>query len=271
MKQPQRPKLNPQSDLAGVKYWDGHYRSDLELEHRRPFSPTTYDQHVLATHLREAVPEEAGRILEVGCGGSVWLPYLGRYTGAEACGVDYSELGCRIARRRLADVGVGGQIICADIRSLSPADTGAFDFVFSLGVVEHFEDYAGLVAHLSQFLNPGGVMFTEVPNLRSIHGMLARLWHPSVYERHKTIDLNSLLRAHEDAGLIDIRGFFGGVFSLRLVGWQNEPRSAAFARLLMPFIRLVSGGLDRMLLRMGKTEGSAWSAPFLMVRGRRPS
>ena len=37
------------------------------------------------------------RMIEVGCGGSIWLPYFAREQGFEVTGLDYTEQGCAAA------------------------------------------------------------------------------------------------------------------------------------------------------------------------------
>ena len=41
------------------------------------------------------------KLLEIGCGGSAWLPYLAKESGFEVYGIDYSELACQQAAQVL--------------------------------------------------------------------------------------------------------------------------------------------------------------------------
>src|SRR5207249_1623316 len=74
-----------------------------------------------------ALNTDGRKLLEIGCARSAWQPYFAREFGSAVCGLDYSELGCRLAREVLAREGVNGEIVCADF--LSPPQTmiGAFD------------------------------------------------------------------------------------------------------------------------------------------------
>src|SRR5947209_14244906 len=146
-----------QSDIAGKEHWDGIYEAKDAA--RAQWSSYRYGEraleHALLGEIERARPRT---LLEVGCGDSSWLPYLARKTGAGVTGMDYSEQGCELARRRLLASGVDGQIVCADLLKAEPETVGRFDFVYSLGLVEHFSDLEGILAALLKFVRPGGTL-----------------------------------------------------------------------------------------------------------------
>lgn len=140
-------------------------------------------------------------LLEVGCGRSIWLPYFAREFGFRVTGVDYSETGCQKSREILAAQHVSGTVLHQDM-FLPPADMiERFDVVVSFGLVEHFEDTAGVIRALAAFLKPGGVMITNIPNMRGTIGFVQRLFNRPVYDQHVPHTDASLSAAHETAGL----------------------------------------------------------------------
>ena len=55
------------------------------------------------------------RLLEIGCGNSVWLPYFRKEHGFTIDGLDYSPVGCEGERRILEREKLEGTIHCADL------------------------------------------------------------------------------------------------------------------------------------------------------------
>ncbi|RMG22264.1 MAG: class I SAM-dependent methyltransferase [Armatimonadetes bacterium] len=167
------------------------------------------------------------RLIEIGCASSVRLPYFAREFGIQVTGLDYSEDGCARARALLRAERVNGRIVCADMFD-PPADLlGAFDIVFSHGLVEHFTDTASTIATLSRFAKPGATLITVVPNLCGIPGFLQRLIDRGVYNLHVPLSCKDLLSAHVEAGLkvIDCRYFLSSHFGVLNT---RRPRSERF-------------------------------------------
>jgi SAM-dependent methyltransferase len=98
------------------------------------------------------------RVLEAGCGLGLWVKFL-QDRGYEAHGVDFSTEGIASARRRWP----GLKVMVADLRAM-PYESGCFDAVVSLGVIEH--DIAGpaaILAEMRRVLAPGGILYCTVP------------------------------------------------------------------------------------------------------------
>jgi SAM-dependent methyltransferase len=83
-----------------------------------------------------------------------------------------------------------------------------FDVVFSLGVVEHFEDTTTALKALSAFLKPGGVLLTIIPNMTGLIGDLQRTLNAPVYRIHVPLTAGDLREYHERAGLSVLRSEF---------------------------------------------------------------
>jgi len=62
-----------------------------------------------------------------------------------------------------------------DLFKLTPEEVGQYDFVvIPWDSAEHLTDLVGVIGAISKFVKPGGILLTETPNLRSMHG-LARM------------------------------------------------------------------------------------------------
>jgi cyclopropane-fatty-acyl-phospholipid synthase len=106
---------------------------------------------------RKLALKEGERVLDVGCGwGSFAIHAASRY-GARVVGVTISAAQAELARRRVAEAGVGDlvEIRDADYREVSD---GPFDAISSIGMVEHVgEERIDLYAQrLAALLKPGG-------------------------------------------------------------------------------------------------------------------
>jgi len=80
---------------------------------------------------------------------------------ARVVGIDVAMGTIREARRALDGRALG--LVASDVRVLPFADE-AFDLVYSMGTIEHFDEYGAAVAELWRVLRPGGVAIIGVPN-----------------------------------------------------------------------------------------------------------
>ena len=111
------------------------------------------------------LPSGAGKtLLDIGCNWGRWSIAATR-AGYDAVGVDPSFEAIVAARRIATQLGAPAQYAVADARRLPFAD-GAFDAVFSYGVLQHFSksDVARAVDEIARVLKPGGVSWVQMPN-----------------------------------------------------------------------------------------------------------
>lgn len=97
----------------------------------------------------------------------------------------------------------------------------AFDAVFSNGVVEHFEDTAGVLRAIGRFVKPSGVIVTIIPNMTGLIGRLQKLVNRGVYDIHVPLDVPALTEAHRAAGLSLIDCYYLNSFNLMVVNTRN--------------------------------------------------
>lgn len=160
--------------------------------------------------------------MEVGCGGSVWLPYFGKYLKCEVWGIDYSESGVSLALRNLEAEGVSGTIIMGNLFDNQELPKRFFNIVWSSGFIEHFKDTRYAVGKLSKFLKPGGVIITLVPNLGGVVGRFHKVVDRVVYDTHIKIDPQILDAVHTNAGLeAVVSARYLGVFSIGVVNFNR--------------------------------------------------
>jgi SAM-dependent methyltransferase len=125
--------------------------------------------------------------------------------GAEVVGFDVSPVVTATARRQCAGRGRALRAVCADIREFPFADR-SFDFVYTMGTIEHIPEYEQCLREIRRVLRVGGKAVIGVPYkwnlfLRPLMvGVLEALrWYP--YAPEKSFGVQELHREIEGAGL----------------------------------------------------------------------
>ncbi len=245
--------MNANNDLAGRSYWDRNWSlvppALLDLEDTRLENEINQRFHEVFTKLLDPVRDAGKRLIEVGCAQSVWLPYFAKQYGLQVAGLDYSEEGCRQSEAVLASAGMAGEVHCADMFAPPQSLLNAFDFVLTMGVVEHFTDTTAAIAALARFLRPGGVMITVIPNMNGSTGALQKLSDPEVFDSHVALTPDQLHPAHAAAGLNVRHCEYFVATNYYVVNALHRRGSLNY-----PAIRLVSGLLGRMSMGIWQLE-----------------
>lgn len=188
-----------QRDVAGEAYWSEEWRSNFETraEDERDRSwrnhTTRHFDALFAKYVPLATRAGAAPLVtEIGCARSRWLPYFARRFGATVGGLDYSEIGCEQARIVLGANGFAGRIVQGDLFNPPAEMLGAADVVYSWGLVEHFEDTAGVMVALARFVRPGGLLITIIPNMAGAVGSVQKWMNEAVYNIHVPVDRERL-------------------------------------------------------------------------------
>jgi len=216
-------------DKAGKDVWDALWE---HFDLPDPIDPHTESlgnlfnrrMHLLFQRIFAGSTTQGKSLLEVGCGRSAWLPYFHTEFGFSITGIDYSDTGCSQERHILANSGVPGDIVCADVFSPPSRLLESQDVVWSLGVIEHFEETAECVKACAALLKPGGTIITLIPNLTGLPGALQRVLDRSIYDLHVPLRAEELQRAHKAAGLspVECRYFLSSGFGVLRAGAGDD-------------------------------------------------
>jgi SAM-dependent methyltransferase len=82
-------------------------------------------------------------------------------------------------------------------------DIGQFDLVYSLGLIEHFSDFADAVAAHARLVKPSGVLVLGVPNYRGLNGWVATRLRPRMMKslEPETMSFDAWDRFEEELAL----------------------------------------------------------------------
>lgn len=175
---------------------------------------------------RKYFPPTPGlRLLEMGCGGSKYLPWFARELGYTVEGIDYTQTGCETARRNLAAAGVSGQVHCEDFLNLPDSYFSQYDIVTSYGVIEHFSEASEVLRAFSKCLRPGGLLLTFVPNMNGLPGHILRGLDRPLFDTHCLFDLQQFKDYHGRAGLEVIHGSYSEWLDLALLPLERLGRA----------------------------------------------
>lgn len=259
------------SELTNVDFWDEHYKS-MPIE---AFNPTEWRNYVCIQLVRRLMNLglEGRRVLEIGGGGAQILAWLAKqYPTSYFVALDYSEVGCQIARRRAKlDQLQNLEVVCADMFNPPKDLLSAFDLVFSLGVVEHFTDLVSALKAKTALLTQKGLMFTVIPNLVSpIYRYLCRRWSMRVWNLHVAHSLCSLVEAHRKAGLEVVdSGYIGslefGMLSMAAKDVEGNRREW----LLYLWLTRFSKALHWFEFHFFELPETSLFSPFMFVTARR--
>ena len=247
-----------QAHLTDEAFWDDYWGSmqlPLEVDPSRSVLASE-----IATFFERFLPPEPRRsVLEVGGAPGQYAAFVARLGHAVTI-FDSSPIGCLKARENFELLGLQADVVEGDMFE-PPPDLPRLDAVFSLGLIEHFEDVTGAVRAHVRLTAPGGLLLLGVPNLAGINGRLLRRLSPEFLSKHhiRATDLETWDRFERELGLQRLfRGHIAG-FDPSMFWRCESPRfvDRALAELLRRTWGLAEWKRARALRRV---NGAGWSA-----------
>lgn len=149
--------------------------------------PGYYDS--VRREVLHAIPADAQRILEIGCGAGSTLGFL-KDEGlcSWAGGVEFVPEIAEQAQARLDRVWTG------DIEQMDlDIPEGSLDVILCLDVLEHLVDPWSVVRRLDGLLKPGGCIVASIPNVRNSKVVFPLLWRGEwTYQDYGVLDRTHL-------------------------------------------------------------------------------
>ncbi len=103
------------------------------------------------------------RVLDVGCGGGLLSEGMAQ-RGAQVTGIDMGEAPLAVARLHGMESGIEIDYRQTTIEALAAAESGLYDVVTCLEMLEHVPDPASVIAACARVAKPGGHLFFSTIN-----------------------------------------------------------------------------------------------------------
>jgi len=192
-------------DALAARWWDPD--GDFQPLHR--INPLRVD------YIRQRVPLDGSRVLDVGCGGGILTEAIA-VKGALVTGIDMADKPLAVARLHLAESGADVEYLRSTAEALAAERAGSYDVVTCLEMLEHVPSPAAIIEACATLVRPGGDVFFSTINrnpksfLFAIVGAeyLLRLLPQGTHEYDKFIRPSELEEWARGAGL-ELRGCTG--------------------------------------------------------------
>jgi SAM-dependent methyltransferase len=258
------------SGLTDSDEWDDYWRAavrELPVEITRDRAWGLQTCAILDVFDRWLADTPPRRVLEVGGSPGRFLAYLHRTTGCECSILDFSPHGCELAREnfRLLDI----PLTTYEIDVFEANDLPAFDLVYSLGLIEHFDDLTQIVEAHRRLVADEGKLILGAPNFRGFNGWMAQRIDPSRL-RGQNLESEDISSWKNFESLLDLErlflGYVGGFEPGVFATVREPPRS----RTLWLVARALSLTLSYRFASLRRLNHPAFSG-YLMGAWRVPS
>lgn len=152
-------------DKAGKAFWEEKWGNSALIYFQGIDKYLAVNKKFNSLFKKFLKKDENTKILEIGCAGGKKLIYFAKEFNYKIHGVDYSEEGIKTALENLELADVSGNLICEDIFR-SNLNKEYFDVVYSMGLIEHFENPEDIIDIHIQLLKNRGILILTMPNFR---------------------------------------------------------------------------------------------------------
>jgi SAM-dependent methyltransferase len=197
--------------LTEKQHWNDYWRTfELPVEIKK--SPDTLLLNEELKIFEKYLPKKKLSILEIGGAPGQYLAYMHKQFGYDVHCLDYSEVGCEKTLENFSLLNIPVKVYQNDIFSVN-LNLPQFDIVYSMGLIEHFEDVNPVIKKHLDFLKPGGILILGLPNFRGVNGLFLKRLAPELLSKHnlKTMDTRTWINFEEAFNLETIfKGYIGG-------------------------------------------------------------
>lgn len=134
-----------------------------------------------------------------------------------------------------------------------------YDFVFSLGFIEHFNDTEDVIRRHVDLLAPNGVLLITLPNLLGLNGWIQRRFDKENYDAHnlKSMEIDQLKKIMATFSLKDLRV----EYTRKPIVWL-EPK-AKTSPMIRRVIKIISYAIKLFPIKR------RWLSPYIVIAARK--
>ncbi len=113
--------------------------------------------------------------LEVGCDLGLWMWYFNKFLSYKVSAIDILDSSLKSTDKTLKHYNTPyHELICKDI--LKYEKKSYYDFVYSIGTIEHFENPSDVFRKSDSLLKKGGYIMIEVPHFSRVNMFIMKLF-----------------------------------------------------------------------------------------------
>jgi SAM-dependent methyltransferase len=266
-----------ENDKAGVSHWDSVYENWPISIFNPHLGGVRYlgrrKWHALFLKTFTCLNSDKLKLVEIGCGGSKYLPYFSKNFNFKVAGIDYSKDGCLKAEENLKLAGIDGSVYQADLFTPPAGLIKSFDIVVSFGLIEHFTNTSEVIRSMGAFAKNGGLILTIIPNMPGIAGIAQKLISKRVYDVHIPLTAAEVKEAHEQAGysILD----FGYLEFVNFGVVNPNLGSNIFINFLKNATHKILLGLTLFIWTLekifGSVNGNKYTSPYIFCIAKKPN
>lgn len=197
------------------------------------FRPLHEINPLRANYIDEHSPVAGQRLLDVGCGGGILAEAMAQ-RGARVTGIDMGEAPLAVARMHQLESGVEVEYQQSTAEALAAEQTGHYDVVCCLEMLEHVPDPEAVVAACAALARPGAALYFSTINRNpksfafAIVGAeyILKLLPAGTHEYTKFIKPSELAGWLRAAGL-ELRGMTGLTYNPFSRQYRLQPRDVS--------------------------------------------
>jgi 2-polyprenyl-3-methyl-5-hydroxy-6-metoxy-1,4-benzoquinol methylase len=264
------------SSLTQNEQWDDYWRSLLLPCEAKPDSNEIVSNEILHVFDRIIPQNSTWAILEIGGAPGRFLAYLNRKYKFKVSSLDYSHVGSELTCENFKLMGLDIHAYEGDLFSdKNGLKKNAFDLVYSLGFIEHFQNIKEVVERHLLYVKPGGWLMIGVPHFIRTFSRLIQLFAPKTYRNHNlfALDLYNWEQFEKAFGLrIICKEYLGGLDLSSLLSVLNEEEYpskgiTSYLRQLLIYLLKIGNRIRAGVLRIfpfwrnrKRLNGKGWSA-----------
>lgn len=151
---------------------------------------------------------QGSHILDIGCGGGILCESMAT-AGALVTGLDVEPDAIAVAQCHANEQGLSIQYVCTPIEDYRPNESGVFDIITCMEMLEHVSEPALVIQHAARLLKPGGLLILSTINrtLKAYASVIVaaeyifNLLPRQTHDYEKFIKPSELARMGREAGL----------------------------------------------------------------------